>query len=61
MIPVVNDQTLRRLLIQRRILRLSDEALADLQFRLSAFFGRYATTEDYMLTHAERSLVRRRD
>lgn len=44
---------------QNRILRLMKEAVEDLQFRLSFFFGRFAAiTDDYMLTEAERQLVR---
>jgi hypothetical protein len=46
-------------MLQNRILRLSSEAVGDLQYRIGFFFGRYATTtDDYMLTDAERALVR---
>ena len=42
-------------LTDNRILRLTPEALGDLQYRIGFFFGRYAvTTENYMLTQAER-------
>lgn len=43
---------------QNRILRLAQEAIFDLQFRFGLFFGRFATTDDYMLTEEERGLVR---
>jgi hypothetical protein len=52
-----NLEYLRR----NRILRLSQEAVADLQFRIGHFFGRFAAlTDDYMLTAEERALVRAR-
>jgi len=44
---------------QNRILRLMNEAVEDLQFRLSFFFGRFAaTTDDYMLTQEEKQMAR---
>lgn len=46
-------------MVRNRILRLSAEAIGDLQYRIGFFFGRYTvTTDDYMLTEAERVLVR---
>lgn len=42
---------------QNRLLRINQEALQDLQFRLAFFFGRVATTNDYMLTEEERLLI----
>jgi len=49
-----SDQNLEYL-IANRILRLTSEAVGDLQYRIGFFFGRYAvTTDDYMLTQAER-------
>jgi hypothetical protein len=45
-------------LIQNRILRLIDDAVGDLQYRIGYFFGRYAVSNDnYMLTPAERALI----
>jgi hypothetical protein len=39
---------------ENRLMRLNDEAVLDLQFRLGFYFGRFATTENYMLTSTER-------
>jgi len=45
-------------LIGSRVLRLNQEALEDLQFRIGYFFGRFAlNTEDYMLTAGEKLLI----
>ena len=52
--PPKNIQYLKR----NRLLRLNSEAVEDLQFRIGYFFGRFATTDDYMLTDAEKRLVR---
>jgi hypothetical protein len=42
-----------------RLLRLTREAVEDLQFRLSFFFGRFAAlADDYMLTEDERTANR---
>ncbi len=49
-----NVQYLKR----NRLLRLNPEAVEDLQFRIGYFFGRFATTDDYMLTDEEKRLVR---
>jgi hypothetical protein len=46
-----NEQFLR----ENRLLRLSQEAVLDLQFRHSYCFGRFATEEDYMLTPTDRA------
>lgn len=40
-------------LSENRLLRLSQEAVLDLQFRLAHCFGRFATEENYMLTAAD--------
>lgn len=40
-----------------RILRLSQEAVLDLQFRLAFCFGRFATSDNYMLTEADKQLL----
>jgi hypothetical protein len=45
-------------LVANRLLRLHQEALFDLQFRLAFCFGRFATTEDYMLTDDDKALIR---
>jgi hypothetical protein len=46
-------------LMRNRILRLTPEAVEDLQFRVAHFFGRFAAiTDDYMLTDEEKRLVR---
>lgn len=46
---------------RNRILRLTSEAVEDLQFRLAFFFGRFAAlTDDYMLTAEEKEVARRR-
>jgi hypothetical protein len=42
---------------ENRILRLSQQAVLDLQFRLAFCFGRFATDEDYMLTDADKALI----
>ncbi|WP_373514607.1 hypothetical protein [Persicitalea sp.] len=44
-------------LVANRLLRLHQEALFDLQFRLAFCFGRFATTDDYMLTDDDKALV----
>jgi hypothetical protein len=45
-------------LMRNRILRLIPNAVGDLQFRLSFFFGRFAgTIDNYMLTDAEKQLT----
>jgi len=49
-----------RYLQANRILRLTAEAVFDLQFRFSYYFGRFATTDHYMLTEQEWELVRER-
>jgi hypothetical protein len=49
-----NVQYLKR----NRLLRLNSEAVEDLQFRIGYFFGRFATTDDYMLTDEEKRWVR---
>jgi hypothetical protein len=49
----------RDYLKQNRILRLTQEAVLDLQFRFSFYFGRFATTDNYMLTDQEIALIRR--
>jgi len=46
-----NEQFLR----DNRLLRLSPEAVLDLQFRYAFCFGRFATEEDYMLTPADKA------
>ena len=56
-------QTVRRLdlgfLRANRVLRLGDEGLKDLQFRLANFSGRYAAREGYMLTPEEMDVWQR--
>jgi hypothetical protein len=47
----INDQFLR----DNRLLRLTQEAVLDLQFRYAFCFGRFATEEDYMLTAADKA------
>jgi hypothetical protein len=43
---------------RNRILRLTDEAIGDLQYRIGFFFGRYSvTTENYMLSDEERAAL----
>jgi hypothetical protein len=39
---------------ENRVARLNAEAVLDLQFRLAFYFGRFATTRDYMLTSPEK-------
>lgn len=51
-----NDSETIAYLKQNRLLRLNAEAVADLQFRLGYFFGRFATEDDYMLTDEEKHL-----
>ncbi|MGI9068615.1 MAG: hypothetical protein ACR2HX_19705 [Pyrinomonadaceae bacterium] len=47
-------------LVENRILRLTEEAVGDLQYRIGFFFGRYVvTTDNYMLTPEERALFAR--
>ena len=46
-----NEQFLR----DNRLLRLSQEAVLDLQFRYGFCFGRFATDEDYMLSPADKA------
>jgi hypothetical protein len=42
-------------LTAKLVLRLADEAIGDLQYRIGFFFGRYAfKTDNYMLTQTER-------
>jgi hypothetical protein len=44
-------------LVAHRLLRLRQEALFDLQFRLAFCFGRFATSEDYMLTDNDKAVI----
>lgn len=44
--------------LHNRILRLTKEAIGDLQYRIGYFFGRFTVnTENYMLTDEERRLI----
>jgi hypothetical protein len=47
----LNEEYLRA----NRLLRLSQQAVFDLQFRFAFCFGRFATDEDYMLSDADKA------
>lgn len=51
-----NDPATVDYLKANRILRLTGEAVQDLQFRLGYFFGRFAVEDEYMLTDEEKQL-----
>jgi hypothetical protein len=53
-VPRANTDYLR----ESRILRLSEEGVLDLQFRIAFYFGRFATTQYYMLTDNEIATLR---
>jgi len=54
---IKNTPENQQYLKENRLLRINSEALQDLQFRIAFFFGRVATTSDYMLTEEERKLI----